>query len=145
MPESRVAMKKIRHVLHYRHTTGLSLQAIGRALGLSKGVVSKYLGAISKEGLDLSQALALSDTELERLIYRDAPKRESTFVQPDCAYIYQELKRKGVTLQLLWEEYSREAGEFALKYTAFCNRYRIWSLHLKLSSGHSVQIMSWRP
>jgi len=133
MPQPRVAMRKIRDVLHYRHTTDLSLQAIGRALGLSKGVVSKYLGAINKEGLDLSQALALSDTELERLIYRDAPKRESTFVQPDCPYIYQELKRKGVTLQLLWEEYSREAGEFALKYTAFCNRYRTWSLHLKLS------------
>jgi transposase len=128
-------MRKIRDVLHYRQTTDLSLQAIGRALGLSKGVVAKYLGAISKAGLDLTQALALSDTELERLVYRDAPKRESNFVQPDCAQIHQELKlkRKGVTLQLLWEEYCQEAGELALKYTAFCNRYRAWSVHLKLS------------
>lgn len=126
-------MRKIRDVLHYRQTTDLSLQAIGRALGLSKGVVAKYLGAISTAGLDLTQALALTDTELERLIYRDPPKRESTFVEPDCAHIHQELKRKGVTLQLLWEEYSQEAGDLALKYTAFCNRYRAWSVHLNLS------------
>lgn len=126
-------MRKIRDVLHYRQTTDLSLQAIGRALGLSKGVVAKYLGAISCAGLDLTQALALTDTELERLIYRDSPKRESTFAQPNCAYIHQELKRKGVTLQLLWEEYYQEAAELALKYTAFCNRYRAWSAHLKLS------------
>ena len=126
-------MRKIRDVLHYRQTTDLSLQAIARALGLSKGVVAKYLGAISAAGLDLTQALALTDTELERLIYRDPPKRESTFVEPDCAHIHQELKRKGVTLQLLWEEYSQEAGDLALKYTAFCNRYRLWSAHLNLS------------
>jgi transcriptional regulator with XRE-family HTH domain len=77
-------MRKIRNVLHYRQTTDLSLQAIAQALGLSKGVVAKYLGAISTAGLDLSQALALTDTELERMIYRDPPKRESTFAEPDC-------------------------------------------------------------
>lgn len=126
-------MRKIRDVLHYRQTTDLSLQAIGRALGLSKGVVAKYLSTISAAGLDLTQALALTDTELERLIYREPPKRESTFAEPDCAHIHQELKRKGVTLQLLWEEYSQGAGDLALKYTAFCNRYRAWSVHLNLS------------
>ena len=119
-------MRKIRDVLHYRQATNLSLQAIGRAFGLSKGVVAKYLAAVSQAGLDLTQALALTDTELERLIYRDPPKRESTFVEPDCAQIHQEIKRKGVTLQLLWQEYCQEAGELALKYTAFCNRYRTW-------------------
>jgi len=126
-------MRKIRDVLHYRQATNLSLQAIGRAFGLSKGVVAKYLAAVSQAGLDLTQALALTDTELERLIYRDPPKRESTFVEPDCAQIHQEIKRKGVTLQLLWQEYCQEAGELALKYTAFCNRYRTWGVHLKLS------------
>jgi transcriptional regulator with XRE-family HTH domain len=36
-------MRKIRDVLRYRHSAGLSLEAIARALKISKGVVAKYL------------------------------------------------------------------------------------------------------
>jgi transposase len=46
--------------------------------------------------------------------------------------VHQELKRPGVTLQLLWEEYQRGC-ELAYKYTSFCIKYRAWAAALKRS------------
>ena len=47
--------------------------------------------------------------------------------QPDCNHIHQELKRKGVTLMILWEEYVEESialNEIYLNNTQFCNFYK---------------------
>ena len=43
-------MRKMRDVLRYRHSTGLSLEAIARALNISKGVVAKYLRLAADAG-----------------------------------------------------------------------------------------------
>jgi hypothetical protein len=51
---------------------------------------------------------------------------------PDFAAVHQELKRPGVTLQLLWEEYAR-GNTLAYKYTSFCVKYRAWAMGLKRS------------
>lgn len=56
-----------------------------------------------------------------------------TFAQPDYAEVHQELKRKGVTLILLWEEYRQTGGEATFQYTAFCTHYRVWAGKLKRS------------
>lgn len=52
--------------------------------------------------------------------------RTSQFVLPDFSYLHQELKQKGVTLQLLWEEYSEQYGEAAYSYSQFRSLYREW-------------------
>ena len=44
---------------------------------------------------------------------------------PDWAYVHKELRRKNVTLQLLWLEY-REAHPDGYGYSQFCNLYRAW-------------------
>jgi len=127
-------MRKIRDVLHYRHTTSLSLEAIARALGLSKGVVSKYLAAVTRAGLSLPEALAMDDACLAQRLKPPASPRTSQFQEPDCAHIHNELKRDSMTLMLLWEEYCQKAGDTrALQYTAFCGRYRQWIGTLKRS------------
>src|SRR5690554_1297173 len=134
MPRERVPMRKIRDVLHYRHTTSLSLEAIARALGLSKGVVSKYLAAVTRAGLSLPEALAMDDACLAQRLKPPASPRNSQFQEPDCAHIHNELKRDSMTLMLLWEEYCQKAGDTrALQYTAFCGRYRQWIGTLKRS------------
>ena len=62
------------------------------------------------------------------------PRQASTrFAEPDHAKIHTELKRKGVTLQLLWSEYVAEAGERAYRYTQFCEHYRRWVQRQKRS------------
>ena len=63
------------------------------------------------------------------------PVPASARIQPDCALIHQELKRKGVTLQLLWDEYVDAHGRQATyRYTQFCQRYHEFR-------ARSVQLM----
>lgn len=126
-------MRKIRDVLRYRHSTDLSLEAIARALNVSKGVVAKYLKLAAEAGLSWPLPAELDDGALERRLYRQPAARASVFVEPDHATIHQELKKKGVTLTLLWEEYSQAVGDAAYQYTAFCTRYRAWAGKLKRS------------
>lgn len=83
-------------------------------------------------GVDWSVAQALSDEELQAKLYRAALPRNSKQMLPDFAYIHQELKRAGVTLQLLWEEYAK-GNDLAFKYTSFCVKYRQWAMGLKRS------------
>ena len=65
----------------------------------------------------------LDEAGLEGLLFRQAAPREH-YAQPDYAVIHQELKRKGVTLQLLWEEYQAGHGERAYRYSQFCVHYQ---------------------
>jgi transposase len=126
-------MRKIRDVLRYRHSTDLSLEAISRSLNISKGVVAKYVRLAADAGLTWPLPADLDDGALERRLYRQPSARESTFTEPDYALIHQELKRKGVTLTLLWEEYRSTVGVTAFQYTAFCTHYRAWAGKLKRS------------
>lgn len=126
-------MRKIRDVLRYRHSTDLSLDAIARALNISKGVVAKYIKLAADAGLGWPLPDDLDDGSLERLLYRQPAARTTTYAEPDYATIHQELKRKGITLTLLWEEYRSAAGDAAFQYTAFCTRYKAWAGKLKRS------------
>ena len=133
MPQKRLSMRKIRDTLRCRYTTSLSLEAIARALNLSKGVVAKYLKLAEAAGLSWPLPADLDDTALEKRLYRQAVARVPTFVEPDYAKVHQELKRKGVTLILLWDEYRESVGEASFQYTAFCTHYRAWAGTLKRS------------
>jgi len=126
-------MRKIRDVLRYRHSAGLSLEATARALKISKGVVAKYLRLASAAGLSWPLPDDLDDSGLEKLLYRQVAAREPTYAEPDYARVHQELKKKGVTLTLLWEEYLQAVGGRGYQYTAFCTRYKDWTGRLKRS------------
>jgi transposase len=67
-------------------------------------------------------AEGLSDDELEARLYRPALARSSHQLAPDFEVVHQELKRPGVTLMLLWEEYAT-GNPLAYKYTSFCVKY----------------------
>ncbi len=133
MPQERLSMRKIRETLQYRHTTELSLEAIARALNISKGVVAKYLKLAEAAGLTWPLPPEMDDTALERQLYRQPASRAPTFAAPDYTKVHQELKKKGVTLLLLWEEYRAAVGDASYQYTAFCTHYRAWAGQLKRS------------
>ena len=109
------------------------MEAIARALSISKGVVAKYLRLASDASVGWPLPEDLDDSALERRLYQQPSARAPTFAEPNYAEVHQELKRKGVTLILLWEEYQRTAGEASFQYTAFCTHYRIWAGKLKRS------------
>ncbi len=125
-------MRQIRQALRLHLEAGLSYAQIARAVNIGKGTVGKFILLARAAGVDWAVAQTLTDEELETRLYRPAVPRASRQLEPDYAWIHQELKRPGVTLQLLWEEYQR-AAELAYKYTSFCVKYRAWAAALKRS------------
>jgi transposase len=125
-------MRQIRQALRLHLEAGLSHSQTGRALGIPKATVGKYARLARAAHVDWTVAQNLSDEELEARLYQPAVPRASRHLEPDYAHIHQELKRPGVTLQLLWEEYA-QANPLAYKYTSFCIKYREWAEGLKRS------------
>jgi transposase len=133
MPTPRVTMSKIRHTLQLLHGGTLSTRQIGAALGISKSTVSDIASYARAAAVDWTLAQTLSDQELQARLYKPPVARQSRHLEPDCAHIHRELRRPGVTLQLLWEEYQQQHGGQAYKYSAFCEKYQAWSRRLKRS------------
>ena len=131
MPARRLLMRKIREVLRLRHEQGLSHQAVARACAVGVGTVNRYLQRAAERGLGWPLRAALDDAALEaRLFPRAAPVYDR--IRPDCAYIHRELRRDGVTLQLLWEEYAQVHPD-GYRRTQFCEIYRQWARRLRSS------------
>ena len=99
-------MRRIREALRLHLQAGLTYNEVGRALKISKSVVGKYVSLARVAGVDCDVADGLDDAELESRLYRPAVPRASHQLAPDFGLIHQELKRPGVTLMLLWEEYA---------------------------------------
>jgi transposase len=134
MPTKRVSMHKIKEVIRLK-SAGLTLRLIADAAKLSLGAVSKYAKAAEEAGLSWPLPADLSDDALSRRLFGGVAESTpaSRYILPDCAVIHQELKRKGVTLQLLWHEYRAEHGAAAYAYSQFCTLYRRFSKALKRS------------
>ena len=116
-------MRRIRETLRLHLQAQLSYNEVGRTLKISKSVVGKYVSLARVAGVTWDIAQTLSDEELEARLYRPALPRASHQLAPDFAVVHQELKRAGVTLMLLWEEYAA-TNPLAYKYTSFCIKYR---------------------
>jgi len=125
-------MRQIREVLRLHLQAGLSYAETGRALKMAKSTVGAVVLMARAAGVDWATAQRLDDAELERRLYRPPVPRCSHQLEPNYAWIHQELKRPGVTLQLLWEEYAR-GNRLAYKYTSFCIKYRAWVVSLARS------------
>jgi hypothetical protein len=84
------------------------MRECARVLDISKTTVGAIVSMVRVAGVDWVLAQTLSDDELEARVYRPAVPRASRHLEPDFALIHQELRRPGVTLQLLWED----SGQF---------------------------------
>ena len=125
-------MRKIREVLRLRYEAQLSHEKISRALGISKGAVAKYLSLCTAQSLSWPLPDDLDDVALEQRLFPRVDRR-GPWVEPDCPTIHRELKRKGVTLQLLWSEYAATHGDRAYQYSRYCDLYRAWLRRQKRS------------
>ncbi|MET0105085.1 MAG: IS21 family transposase [Sedimenticola sp.] len=118
-------MRKITEVLRLKYEAKLSHEKIALACGLSKGAVSKYVSLAQAKGLSWPLPPEVDEARLEALLFPTETK-PGRFIEPDYFQIHQELKRKGVTLQLLWGEYVARYEERTYRYTQYCHRYREW-------------------
>jgi len=126
MPAERAPMRKIRGVLRLWHGCGLSERRIALAVGLSRSTVKTYVERAAAAGIGWPVSAEIDDATLERRLFPaiNLPP-EVARPLPDWKEVHKELKRRGVTLQLLWEEHRTEHAE-GYCYSHFCVRYRQW-------------------
>jgi transposase len=125
MAGKRLTMRKTREILRLRWALLRSVRETSRALGLSTGVIDKATYRAKAAGLSWEAAEQLDDAQLEQRLYGRPTAPVSGRPEPDPAWLHQELKKVGVTLELLHLEYL-QAHPDGYKYTAFCERYRRW-------------------
>ena len=119
-------MRKIREVLRLKWAVGMSNRRIAASCGVSRPTVSEYLRRAESAGLSWPLPADASDACLERLLFPPPPDLPtSARGVPDFAAVHRQLKHKGVTLFLLWQEY-RAACPDGYQYSWFCERYGVW-------------------
>jgi transposase len=133
MSQVRLSMRKIEEILRLKYEAKLSHRAIAQSCGVSPSTVSEYVAHAQAAGLSWPLPTGLSGEALEGLLF---PQREPVSAtgrripQPDWPKIHTELRRKSVTLGLLWVEY-RQAHPDGYGYSQFCYCYRQWVKQLK--------------
>ncbi len=120
MPAERVSMRRVREILRLKHG-GASDRQIARSLSLARSTVGLTLQRAAAAGLHWPLPATRSDRVLEARLYAGHGRRqgERRKAEPDWAHIHHELRRPGVTLMLLWEEYrQREPDGWMVTGTA---------------------------
>lgn len=125
-------MRKIHEVLRLHFEHGRSKREIARIIKASPTTVSDYLARAKVAGLSFPLPPEFDDAALERLLFPPSEPSSVKRPAPSWATVHNELRRKGVTLELLWQEYKAEQTD-GLQYSAFCDHYRRWRQQLSLS------------
>ena len=109
MAGRRIEMQKLKEVLRLRLVAGLSNRKIAACTGVGKSAVRKHVARAADLGLEWERIAPLPEESLAALLYPagDEPP-ETSAVVPDWDEVARELRRKGVTKRLLWQEYRAE-------------------------------------
>jgi transposase len=133
MAQERLTMRKISEVLRLKWECKLSNRAIGRSCSISHSTVGEYLRRAQEAGLSWPLPEDMGEDRLYELLFPKAPPSSSRVIPcPDWSVVHTELRKKSVTLRLLWVEY-REAHPDGYGYSQFCALYRQWAKPLKSS------------
>jgi transposase len=132
MPKKRTSMSKIHDVLRLKFEAHLSNRHVAACLQLSCATITDILSRFRATQLPWPLPPDLTELQLEARLF---PGRHTSLSRrdPDFALVHQELKRKGMTKLLLWQEYREAAPETAYGYTQFCHHYAGWVKRQKRS------------
>lgn len=132
MAKQRLAMKTIREILRLCWELNLSFGDVARALSVSSSTVHRHVRTAQAAGLTWPLPADLDDTDLERLLFPPVESGRKQRPEPDWSHLHNELRRKGVTLSLLWHEYKEQHPD-GYQITQFCERYRRWRERLSVT------------
>ena len=124
MPGQRLPMRNIRDVLRLK-AGGMSKRQIAASLSVSTTTVLNCLRRAGAVGLVWPLADDMTDAVLEARLYPPAAASKDQRPQPEWAAIHRELKRPGVTLQLVWQEHRAQRPD-GYGYCRFCELYTRW-------------------
>lgn len=134
MPNKRLPMRPLREILRLRLDARLSLRQIKNSLKLSLGVIQKVCHKAAELELNWKSIELLDDQQLVQLFYPSTTDNKPSEQQPpDFSEIHRELRRKGVTKYLLWEEYAQQYPERGYSYSQYCRLYAGWCRKQKRS------------
>jgi len=141
MRRKRISMDKIREILRLNQELSLGCRKIAAALNISKTAVSQYISEFRACGLDYQSICNLTDSRLSEILSSKKKKcKKYETLESYFCYFAKELKRKGVTLKTLWEEYIKDnPGGYSYARTTW--HYRVWkqasdaTMHIEHKAG----------
>lgn len=131
-------MRKFKEVMRLKYDHHLTNRKIAKSCAMSHVTVGKYLDLAKQAGLPWPLPDDIDDRQIEQRLYANVSRSPSTKpVMPSMLYLFQEMKRKHVTLQLLWYEY-KQGNPDGYQYSYFCEQYNRWrkSLDISLRQEH---------
>src|SRR6201995_1829 len=119
---------------------GVRSRQVARPVGTAPSTVRLTIRRFEASGLSWPLPDDVTDTVLEARLFAKAGsgsrQGQRRLAEPDWAAVHRELKRKHVTLSILWEEYiAGEPGGY--RYSRFCELYRGWEGRLSVTMRQS--------
>ena len=146
MAQERLTVRKIKEILRLKHEAGLSNRAIAGACKISNSTVGEYLHRAQAAGVGWPLGELSEDEIYQKLFGEQTPLPEKARPLPDWEEVRKELRKKGVTLHLIWIEYIEKYPD-GYKHSQFEEYYRRWkkahcepSMHNTHVGGERMQV-----
>lgn len=119
-------MRKIHEILRLHWDCKLSNRKIASSCSVGRATVDEYIHRAKAAGLSWPLPENIDDAQLENLLFpARAGRPQSSELMPDFVEMHEQLRRKGMTLALLWERYKENSPD-GFNYSHFCDLYRQW-------------------
>jgi len=146
MPQERLTVRKIKEVLRLKYETELSNRVIAGACKVSNSTVGEYLKRAEAAGISWPLGEIGEEELYQKLFPEKAVVTERKYPLPDWEEIQRDKRKKGVTLQLLWQEYKEKYPE-GYRYSRFCEYFQRWKdsqveprRHIEHTGGEQMQV-----
>ena len=146
MTQDRLTMKKIKEILRLKHEAGLSNRAIAGACKISNSTVGEYLRRAKAAGISWPLGELSEDEIYQKMFGEPTPLPENAKPLPEWEEVQKELRKKGVTIHLIWIEYIEKHPD-GYKHSQFEEYYRRWkkthcepSMHITHVGGERMQV-----
>jgi len=142
-------MANYREILRLSSDPKNTQRSIARAVHSSRDTIRDVLAAAEKAGVTWPLDEAVSNEMLKSVLYPSKFSVSSPYIQPDYSYIHTQLAQPGVTMTLLWTEYTKRCeaeGTTPYMYTQFCEKYRQWAritkatMRIQHKPGDAMQV-----
>lgn len=133
MSRKVISMRYIREILRLKHDCKFSNRTIAKTIGMARSTIADCLKRTKYANIDWPLPEELDDDDLQKRLYPLKQMLEAKIRNEglDMEKIHQELKRKGMTLYLLWDEY-KQRNPAGYGYSHYCNSYRAWAREKKV-------------
>ena len=129
----RLSMHKLKEIIRLRLDMGLSHNQIAKSVKVSSSTVSEVMIRVKNTNYEWAKLKEMDEDQLQELLYPPVRRKQAEQApEPNYTYIYKELRKKNVTLMILWEEYIKQyPGGY--RYSYFCELYQKWCRSLEVT------------